>query len=81
MRLLEIGMGCSVHGGVNGLNTLSVRPASYLLPRSFSEAPGAMREAPQACYTAAESPPCEQGSMGHDYKGQMCAVWQGAGVL
>ena len=46
----------------------------FSLPRSFSEAPGAMREAPQACYTAAESPPCEQGSMGHGYKGQMCAV-------
>lgn len=27
MRLLEIGMGCSVHGGVNGLNTLSVSPS------------------------------------------------------
>ncbi|CAL5223917.1 g6515 [Coccomyxa viridis] len=24
MRLLEIGMGCSVHGGVNGLNTLAL---------------------------------------------------------
>ena len=24
MRLLEVGMGCSVHGGVNGLNTLAV---------------------------------------------------------
>ena len=24
MHLLEIGMGCSVHGGVDGLNTLSV---------------------------------------------------------
>ena len=28
MHLLEIGMGCSVHGGVDGLNTLSV---SWLL--------------------------------------------------
>ncbi len=31
MRLLEIGMGCSVHGGVNGLNTLAVRHALLAL--------------------------------------------------
>ena len=31
MRLLEIGMGCSVHGGVKGLNTLAVRRASSSL--------------------------------------------------
>ena len=70
MRLLEIGMGCSVHGGVNGLNTLLVRPASLSLPRPspatqapnglHSGAPGAVRKAPRA----AESPPCKEGRQG-----------------
>ena len=29
MRLLEIGMGCSMHEGVNGLNTLAVCQMSF----------------------------------------------------
>lgn len=31
MRLLEVGMGCSIHGGVNGLNTLAVSLSSISL--------------------------------------------------
>ena len=32
MHLLEIGMGCSVHGGVDGLNTLSVNLTAKSCP-------------------------------------------------
>ena len=32
MHLLEIGMGCSVHGGVDGLNTLSVNLTAESCP-------------------------------------------------
>ena len=39
MRLLEIGMGCSMHEGVNGLNTLAVRrtPGQYAVYHALQQ--------------------------------------------